>query len=147
MNGDSAVHRQAHPAPHRARVGLVPIWFAILAGPLAWSTQLLVNSTIAAHGCYPHDMPIASSIWGNAHGVMAGIEIAALVLCVWAGLTGWRNWRRTREEKGGSAHHLLEGGDGRTRFMSMVGMLTSALFLVAVAFSALNLTAVPACGG
>lgn len=147
MNGDTTVHRQAHPAPHRARVGAVATWFAILAGPLAWSAQLLVNSTIAAHGCYPHDMPLAGSIWGNARSVMAGVEIVALAFCALAGLGGWRNWLRTRDEKQGSAHHLLEAGDGRTRFMAMVGLMTSVLFLVAVAFAAFNLAAVPACGG
>ena len=147
MNGDTSVHRQEHPAPHRARVGAGAIWFAILAGPMAWSAQLLVNSTIAAHGCFPHDMPLSASVWGNARSVMLGIEIGALVVCVLAALGGWRNWLRTRGEKQGSAHHLLEGGDGRTRFMAMVGLMTSGLFLVAVAFATLNLAAVPACGG
>lgn len=34
--------------------------------------------------------------------------------------------------EGGSGHHLLESGDGRSRFMAMVGMICSSLFLLGV---------------
>jgi hypothetical protein len=51
-------------------------------------------------------------------------------------LVSWRNWQISGAEKAGSALHLLEGGDGRTRFMAMVGMISSGLFLLAV-FAAL----------
>ncbi len=148
MSTDTApAHGQDHPSPHRAEVSAAALWFAILAGPLAWSMQLLLNAPIAAHGCYPGDVPLVAPIWNNARVVMAGIEIAAICLCVVAGLTGWRCWRRARREKEGSARRLMEGGDGRTRFMAMVGILTSALFLVGIGFSILNLVAVPSCGG
>jgi len=45
----SALHTQPHPAPHRERVSPFGIGFAIVAGPLAWSLQLLFNAGIAAH--------------------------------------------------------------------------------------------------
>ena len=123
------------------------MWFAILGAPTAWSIQQLVSPTIFAHGCYPEDMPLFEPIWGNALGVTLWIEAIAIVLCVAAGVVAWRNWRRTRDEKEGSAHHLMESGDGRTRFMALVGLICSGLFLIAVAFSTALLYMVPPCGG
>jgi hypothetical protein len=143
----SAPRRQPHPSPHRARVGAWPTWFAILGAPAAWSLQLFVNAALVAHGCYPHDVPLAAPMWNYLGTVSAAVETAALAICIAAGVLGWRNWRRTRDEKQGNLHHLFESGDGRTRFLALVGMMTSALFLVATAFAALNLTVTPQCGG
>ena len=143
----SAPRRQPHPAPHRARVGHWTTWFAILGAPLAWTLQLLVNASLAGYACYPHDVPLATPLWPHLVGIAAGVEAVAIGICIAAGIASWLNWRRSRGEKLGDAHHVVQSGDGRTRFMAMVGMLTSALFLIATAFAALNLTTVPACGG
>lgn len=142
-----SLHRQPHPAPQRRRVGRWGTWFGLLGAPLAWGLQLLVNAAIGAHGCYPSDMPLATSIWPHARAVMAAVELGALALVLAAAWGAWRSWQRTREERPGSAHQLIGGGDGRTRFMAMAALMTSALFLLAVLFSALNLAATPACGG
>ena len=142
----SAAHEQPHPSPHRARVGRWAVWFPMVAAPLAWNLQLLVNVPIVAHGCYPHDVPLDSPIWSNLGAVNAWVEALSLLICVIAGLVSWRTWLRTRDEKPGTAHQLIESGDGRTRFMAMVGMLTSCLFIIAVAFAAATLATVPPCG-
>ncbi len=143
----SAPRRQPHPSPHRGRVGRWTTWFAILGAPLAWNLQLLINATLVSHGCYPHDVPLATPLWHHLGTVSASVEAVALAICIAAGVAGWRNWSRTRDEKQGDLHHVVESGDGRTRFMALVGMMTSALFLVATAFATLNLAAVPQCGG
>ena len=57
-----------------------------------------------------------------------------------------RSWRKTFDERADSAHHLLDRGEGRTRFMAMAGMLTSALFLIALVFGTAALCLVPLCG-
>ena len=146
-SGPGGPHGQPHPSPQRANVGRWAIWFAIVAAPLAWNLQLLVNVPIASYACFPHDVPFDAPIWSNLDTVTTVVEAVAVLVCVIAGLVGWRNWRRTHQEKPGSAHRLIEGGDGRTRFMAMVGMLVSGLFLIAVLFSCINLYAVPPCGG
>ena len=143
----AAPRRQPHPSPHRGRVGRGTTWFALLGAPLAWNLQLLVNATIASHGCYPHDVPLAMPLWHHLGTVSACVEAVALAICIAAGVAGWRNWSRTRDEKQGGLHHVIESGDGRTRFMALAGMMTSALFLLATAFATLNLAATPQCGG
>ena len=149
MNAAAAgVHlRQPHPSPHRGRVRYWSLWFAILAAPLAWSLQLLINAGLAAHGCYPNDVPLAAPLWGHLNTVSAIVETIALVICVGAGIAAGHNWSRSRGEKPGGAQDVIAAGNGRTRFMAMVAMMTSGLFLLATGISAWNLLVVPACGG
>jgi hypothetical protein len=123
------------------------MWFCILGAPVAWSLQQLVNAPLFAHGCYPKDVPISSPIWTNAGSVALAVELIAIVVCVAAMLLAWRNWGRTRAEKEGSGHHLMEAGDGRTRFMAMVGLICSGLFLLATIFATGLLYLVQPCNG
>jgi hypothetical protein len=145
MNAANATpQQQPHPAPHRDRLSLAAAWFAILAAPVAWSVQLLVNAPLVAHACYPHDEPLATPALSHLLAAAGWVEGLALALCLAGGAMALRNWRRTRNERPGTAHHLIEGGDGRSRFMAMAGLLTSSLFLIGVIFAAFNLTlAVP----
>jgi hypothetical protein len=136
-----------HPSPHRERVSAWAMWFGILGGPVAWSLQQLINAPLFAHGCYPKDAPLVEPIWTNAGSVAMAVELIAIVICVVAGVAACRNWGRTRDEKEGSGHHLMEAGDGRSRFMSMVGMICSGLFLLATVFATVFLLAVQPCNG
>jgi len=143
----SPPHAGIHPSPQRDRVGAWAIWFGILGAPVAWSVQQLVNPTILAHGCFPHDVPLTDSIWANARTVTTLVELVCIAVCVAAGAVAWRSWQRTREEKPGSGHHLIEAGEGRSRFMAMVGLICSGLFLAAVLFATAVLYMVAPCNG
>jgi hypothetical protein len=136
-----------HPSPHRDRVSPWAMWFCILGAPAAWSLQQLVNAPLFAHGCYPKDVPLTEPIWANAGSVALAVEAVAIVVCIVAGLTAWRNWHRTHGEKEGSGHHLMEAGDGRSRFMAMVGLICSGLFLLATVFTTALLYMVQPCNG
>ena len=135
-----------HPSPHRSRVSGAAIAIGLCAAPLAWSLQLLLNVSSASHACFPKDVPLLTPEWPSLHLVVLVIDLVALAVCLVAGLVAWRSWLKTNHEKPGSGHHVLESGDGRTRFMAMAGMMTSGLFFVAIAFAALNLAALTACG-
>jgi hypothetical protein len=132
----------SHPAPHRGRVGLAALLFGIAAAPAAWNAQLLFSVALSGHACYPRNKLLAAPLWSGLWSILLAISVLAIV----GGLVAWRSWRRTRKERPGSAHHLLESGDGRTRFMAMCGILTSVLFLVALVFGTAALFLVPLCG-
>jgi hypothetical protein len=136
MNEPRQASPGRHPSPHRHRLSLWAAWFGILGAPVAWSLQQLINPPMFAHGCFPKDAPLTESIWRNSGSVAFTVELAALLVCVLSGVVAWRNWQRTRGEKEGSGHHLIEAGDGRSRFMAMVGMICSGLFLLAVVVTA-----------
>jgi hypothetical protein len=136
-----------HPSPHRERVGFMAMWFSIIGAPVAWTLQQLINPPLFAHGCYPKDVPLAVPIWANAGSVALAVEVVAIVICIVAVLVAWGNWRCTRTEKEGSGHHLLESGDGRSRFMAMIGLICSGLFMLATVFATALLYMVQPCNG
>jgi len=66
-------------------------------------------------------------------------------LAILGGLVSFRNWRLTFDEAPGSAHHLLDNGEGRTRFLAMFGILTSVLFALGLVFATAAVFLVPLC--
>jgi hypothetical protein len=123
------------------------MWFCILGAPAAWSLQQLIVVPLFAHGCFPKDVPVAEPIWAGAGMVALVVEVLAIVVSILAGLVAWRNWRRTQGEKEGSGHRLMGSGDGRSRFMAMVGLICSGLFLLATLFATAIIYLVQPCFG
>lgn len=135
-----------HPAPQRGNIGLATLLFGIAAAPAAWNAQLLFSVALSGHDCYPHATPVALPLWDGLRPVLFAISVAAIVLAIIGGVVALRSWRKTFDEREDSGHHLLDRGEGRTRFMAMAGMLTSALFLIALVFGTIALCLVPLCG-
>jgi hypothetical protein len=129
-----SIAKAHHPAPHRGRVSLVTLLFGVFAAPVAWNLQLLFEAAISGHVCYPKDTPL-SGVGAGAHGWALGIDVLCLILALVALGVSLRSWREVRAEKRGSGHHLLDAGEGRTRFLAMLGILNSCLFLLAILFA------------
>ena len=134
-----------HPAPHRYCVGLTALFFGLVAAPVAWNAQLLFSVALSAHACYPRDVPLTLPIWSNLWGILLAIGVAGIVLAILGGLVSFRNWRLTFDEAPGSAHHLLDVGEGRTRFIAMFGILASVLFALGLLFATAAVFLVPIC--
>jgi len=124
---------------------LSALWFGILAAPLAWSAEELVGYFIASRVCNMKSSVGSMSVALTTSPWFAGLSFVTYVVA-FAGL--WiaiANWRRTREEQRGSGHHLLELGEGRTRFMSMWGLLTSIAAVIGLVFITTQMVAAPLC--
>ncbi len=135
-----------HPAPQRARVSLTALVIGLTGAPLAWSIQIVVGYAIAAYACYPQRMSLAAPIVADLKGQLAMLSLAAILLAAICTLVGYRSWRASRDEQAGDHHALLEHGEGRTRFMAMCGLVTSAGFLVVLIFTSVVLVLVQPCG-
>lgn len=135
-----------HPAPQRHRAGLAALLFGICAAPVAWNVQLLLSTALSGHDCYPREHLLAAPLWNGLSPVLLAISVAGIAMAIAGGVVSWRSWRRTYDESPGSVHHLVDRGEGRTRFMAMCGILTSALFLVALVFGTIAFYLVPLCG-
>jgi len=136
----------SHPAPHRDRVSLTALFFGIGAAPAAWNAQLLLSVALSGHACYPRDALLSVPLWSGLWSILLAISLVGIMVAVAGVLVAWRSWRHTFDEREGSAHQLLDLGEGRTRFMAMCGILSSALFLVALVFATAALYLVPLCG-
>lgn len=145
----SSTHPQAmqnHPARGRHHVNGWWVAFGIVGAPAAWVLHLMMNFSVSSEVCSP------GSIYGHAHDIsslhtgMLIDSVAALCVAAVAGWISYNSWRATHAEEQGDHEHLLEIGEGRTRFLSMVGIVLSGGFFTAIVFDSLALLMVPFCG-
>ncbi len=128
----------AHAAPLRAKVDLLMLGFGIVAGPAVWALRLWINFAFASHLC--------STSAAASHNAPASIgaflvisDLTAMAIAAYAGVISYRHWQATRHQKAGNAGHLIEAGEGRTRFLAICGVVTSGLFVVAIAFDVVGI--------
>jgi hypothetical protein len=133
-----------HPAPHRQRVHIAVLLFGAFIGPIVWALHLFANSAIAGQVCYPGPAPRLTQVamLRPLLGASGGI---AIVLALIGTYVSYRSWRTSREEREGSHHHLIEVGEGRTRFLAFAGMFTSLVFALVIFCDTFGVLMVPAC--
>ena len=104
--------------------GSAALWFGVLGAPIAWVLHMTIGYSLEEwFACSP-----ATSTPGQILGVdvrvwALGITVLFAAIAVAAGLVAARCWRRAKD-----------GGDAgnRARWMGMVGMMNSALYLVII---------------
>jgi hypothetical protein len=125
-----------HPAPLREVIAPGLLAVAVLAAPVAWSLEVLVNLSVTGLACYPKDQPLASPLvtWPGA--VLTGVQIVVFAIGIAGAIAAAICWRRVRRESQGDANTLVAIGAGRTRFLAMCGIMLTTIFLVAMVFTA-----------
>ena len=124
-----------HPAPGRAVLSVVWLWFGFLGAPLAWSLQLSVNSALSGLACLGGRATPDVDLLGWTDTAIVVVNLAALLLALLALAVSIRNLRRTHEVESDEGRGVLGAGEGRTRFMAVWGIWTSVLFFFAIAFN------------
>lgn len=135
-----------HPAPHRARVGLGAIFYGLFAAPIVWSGDLMVDYGLVGHACYPGDLPLGQPTAGLGYvwPLVLACHLLSLALIASGFFVSLRNWRLTGPPEG-HAHHLIERGEGRTRYFAIIGMGFAAMFFLIAAAETIALALVPLC--
>jgi hypothetical protein len=100
------------------------LWFAVAGGPAAWSIDALsaiaIENDYCAHG----------AVGGGAASAVVpliGIALAAALVTVAAGFTGWRHLSGAGEDTG-----LGDTDEDRRRFMARFGVVISILTLFGI---------------
>jgi hypothetical protein len=122
----------SHPAPERGRVSTLRLLGALLLAPVAWLAQLLASYFFAANACQRGSEGLVPSSVPALWLVLLLINLACLTAGAMGMTLAWRAWRRTRDEKPGRGHHLLDVGEGRTRFAALSAAIVSGIFLFAI---------------
>lgn len=130
-----------------ASVGLGALWFGLLAAPLAWSAQLMVDYALIAHACFPdaamRDVPILAS----ARTIVLAVSALAILAAVAGIVVATRSYGRAggHHESDRQQFHDAPIPEGRARFMALAGVLASSLFLGGIVIHALGIVMLSPC--
>ncbi len=106
-----------------------PLWFGILAPPLAWLTHLVLGDLVYELGCGPAMR--SKAIFGlSLHTWTVATTIALLAVTVLAGVLAFRALRQLRAQSDG-------GSLDRATAMAFVGVASSVLYAAILAFGLL----------
>lgn len=101
------------------------LWFGLLVGPAAWTTQIIVNYLVDEIACAPASTD-PGRIWGvSSEMVILAVNIVLASATILAGVIAYRCLRATGSE-------VDTGGAGRVVWMARVGIMSSVLFLIAI---------------
>jgi ABC-type uncharacterized transport system YnjBCD permease subunit len=94
------------------------LWVGLLLPPIAWITQLQTLYLTSEYGC----ITAAGFSWNHV------ASAVAFILSAIGGVIAWRDW------KAGGGHTGNESGRpvARKQFMSLLGLLTGALFTLVI---------------
>lgn len=100
------------------------LWFGVLAGPAAWSLEIIVGYGVEEIACS------AGTVGEEIEGI--GVEPIIVLLTLFlgavagaAGLVAFGCLRRVRASRGAAA-------SGRAEWMAIVGIATSAIFAILI---------------
>jgi hypothetical protein len=99
------------------------LWTGVLGSAIIWGIQLQTTYAMVPWACssgHRWMLPVVS----------LGFLIAAAI----PGVVSWREWRKA---SGGQRSERETPGDGRRRFMAMLGMMDSAVFFLLILAQAL----------
>lgn len=141
--------RNPEPEPSGVRISSLTVLFVVAAGPTAWFLQLCIGSLLSSWPCFPTDVrliePTAGYHWTRAAAI--ALQIASAILSAVAGLVAWRIYRRTMEAPEPRSPGAIEIGHGRTRFITLWGVIYGFSFAFASLLTLAGFILVPRCVG
>ena len=140
----SRIGPREQPSPDRNRVRLQTPLLVLAAGPAAWIFQLVVDFGVASDVCRQNGVPRAAPPayrWAPESLFLVGLNLACLAVALAGGFAALAAWRRTRAAKSGD----VKVGEQRARFLAECGMMTAAVFAVAILFDSAWPFFVPSC--
>jgi hypothetical protein len=100
---------------YRTTRGKLSLWTGVLGAPILWAIQLESIYSLSRFVCHRPWVEKLQHV-GNA-----GLLLLAIGCCIHA----FVDWRRLHD-----AESTGPGAEGRSRFMSVLGMMTSTLFIL-----------------
>ncbi len=134
-----------HPAPHRDRAGFFLLLFGASAAPVFWLGQEILGYWFVAQSCYRGDHPQQVISSPAVLSAMLAFDFGAVIAAALGGVVSFWCWQQVKGEKEGGFAQAIGIGDGRTRFLSIWGMMSSLWFFFAIAFNAIASLTVPPC--
>jgi hypothetical protein len=109
---------------------LRPQLFGALAGPVAWSIQLMVNYMLAEVACQSNLLSGSLLGFGMAAIIMTGVTLAMLLLTLAGGWVSYRLRRELGEEEAARGRSYQ-----RSAFIAKTGIYLTLIFLLLIVIS------------
>ncbi len=139
----------AHPAPGRHSIGGLRLLTCLYGVPLAWIAQMTLSEPLAAQACYPHAVPLSAPLLPHLQLLLAAVTLCAVGAGAAIAWLAWSSWCRVSDDPAEkeeiAGHATAETGDGRTRFLALMGVMSSLLFLTAILITGLAVLIVSPC--
>ena len=133
-----------HPAPARHEIGAPVLLFGLLAAPVVTALETLIGVGVVGRACFPAGQPLAEPLYSTQPPVWI-VHVVALAVGAAAVVVSLHAWRRTRHEHEGGRAAMVEIGEGRTRFLAMVALMTSIGFFGVILFNTIGLILLHPC--
>ncbi|HEY5410792.1 MAG TPA: hypothetical protein VIJ94_08690 [Caulobacteraceae bacterium] len=127
-----------------ARPILTPL-LALAAGPAAWAAQLIAGYGASSLACFPHDAPAPTPPGPGEHVGLAALNLVCLAVAVAGLATAFMVWRSARPDRFAEHNDQAPASAGREQFLGACGMLSGAIFCVAILFDTAAIFGAPAC--
>ena len=144
---------EKYRTPHRHSMGRTLL--GLFGAPAAWVMQMSLSEPLAAYACYPHRVPLSAPLWVELPMILAIISLVCLAACLLSGYVAWTSWRQMSNRSNvigntvarRAANDARGAGvdEGQTRFLTMLGMMSSSLFTIAIIFTGCAVFLVPPC--
>ena len=133
-----------HPSPQRDRASALLLALGFATGPVVLALLLTITYALTSYRCFPDGTRLETphAGWNWVSTAVPLMYVAGIALTAIAALIAWRLWQRTKDEGPGAT---IELGEGRTRFLGVWGLITSALFVGILGFDLISTFMVPAC--
>jgi hypothetical protein len=118
--------------------------FGMIGAPIIWSVHFLIVWLLVEFGCA---VGLANTHWFGVNAVHATVllaTVAAAGLIVFSGIIAYRRYQRLQSLSSDEQSRFQREVE-RARFMAVVGMAFSVLFLVVVIYVALPAFVLPPC--
>jgi hypothetical protein len=112
-------------------------WFGLLAGPLAWTVQLVLGFGVSDAACSSGVAPLGFSRVAT----VTALTVAAAIVAVLGELSALAVYRALRSVDGDAP-----GPDGRRRFLATGAMVGNVLLFVAIILGGVATAAHTGCG-
>ena len=107
----------------------------------------MATFALSVHACYPGGAPLArvSPGFGFVWPLMLAFYLVSILLCVGGFLVSYRNWRLSGQDWLPDGDDVVPVEEGRTRYLSVIGMAFSILFFSVTVLGAAAFAIVPLC--
>lgn len=138
QNASERCRAERHRSPYRN--SMFKTLVALFGAPLGWIIQMSLSEPIAAYACYPHEVPLSAPLWVELPAILAAISLVCLAAGLFSAYVAWTFWRQAGSARVNVMQHgsdregaLVDGG--QNRFLAMIGVMSSTLFVIAILFT------------